>query len=152
MSTAQNETDIGPDEPDTDTRGAQYLNTDNDRSISGSRGVEPPTSIVEILEDVRQEEQGEEDRTFRKKFSGAYGNILNQEEEESSKVINGDVLASPGKERPSSADGSLSIPDDTPSIQVYTHASSISYSRVLTQIELNTFIVSEISSLIRPWT
>ena len=120
MSTVQNETDIGPDEFETDTEGARILKLSTDRSIGGSKDVEPPPSIVEILQDVRKDEQGEEVKTFSRKFSDAYGNILDQEEEESSKATNGDVLASPGKERPSSADGSLSNPDDTPSIQVYT--------------------------------
>ncbi|MCJ1395102.1 Vacuolar protein sorting-associated protein 8 [Xylographa bjoerkii] len=118
MSTVQNETDIGPDESDTETDSAQYLKRDNGRSTGGSRDAESQApSIVEILEDVRQEEQGEGDKLYNGEFSGVYGNILDEEEVASSSVINGDVLASPGKEKPSSADGSLSNPDDTPSIQ-----------------------------------
>ncbi|MCJ1415534.1 Vacuolar protein sorting-associated protein 8 [Xylographa parallela] len=127
MSTVQNETDIGPDEFETDTEGARILKLSTERSIGGSKDVEPPPSIVEILQDVRKDEQGEEVKTFSRKFSDAYGNILDQEEEESSKATNGDVLASPGKERPSSADGSLSNPDDTPSIQNSLLSSSGKY-------------------------
>ena len=149
MSTVENETDIGPNESDTDTEGTQYLKTDNDRPTEGSTDGDLPPSIVGILEDVRHEEQGEEDRTFSSRFSTAYGNTLDQEEQESSDVINGDVLASPGKERPSSADGSFSIPDDTPSVQVHTPASKF-LLRDTDQIELNTLIDREISSHIRP--
>ncbi|MCJ1284957.1 Vacuolar protein sorting-associated protein 8 [Xylographa opegraphella] len=131
MSTVQNETDTGPDESDTDTEVAQDLKTDNDRSIGRSRDVEPPANIVQISEDVRQEVRGDENQTFSGKHSGAGGNIQDQEEEEeSSGIVNGDVLASPGKERPSSADGSLSNPDDTPSIQNSLLSSEVNYPRL----------------------
>ena len=118
MSTVQDETDTGPDKSDVETESAQYGKNNNNTSTGDLRDAEQSLSIAELLEDVRQQKQREGDFRSNGKSTRTYGDTLDEDEEESSSVVNGKVLDSPGKERPSSADGSLSTPDDTPSIQV----------------------------------
>ena len=120
MSTVQDEADTG--------LGKANLGPTNDEEPiveavdqTGRRnGTGQPSSIVEILQVVRQDET-EDEHTDRNGGSfGSYGKLVREDGEEEERSIQNhkEVLTSPARDRPSSADGSLSTPDDTPSIQV----------------------------------
>lgn len=120
MSTVQDEADIGLAEPDPQST------TDGDPTVayvqqSESRnGAEEPSRVMAALQSVRETDPEEEHIDQNGGSFGSYGRIIREGEveDEASIQIAEEVLASPARERPSSADGSLSTPDDTPSVQV----------------------------------
>lgn len=121
MSTVQDEADIGLGKAETEpTNDEGPAVVEDVERIKSRNGTEQPSTIVEILQIVRQDEAEEEDSGQNGASFGSYGRLVPEdgEEEEASIRNNEEVLASPARERPSSADGSLSTPDDTPSIQV----------------------------------
>ena len=118
MSTVQDEADAGPGNPiyksDSDESSSQG-NTRPDKLLDNT--IEP-IGIVDILKSVREVEQQRDHAEIQKDLNGADGNSAQQEDEEGSDYFQHEGLGRQTTRRPSSADGSLSTPDDTPSIQV----------------------------------
>ncbi len=93
-----------------------------------------------------ENEQTQEEELLTPRLSKSNG----FEEEDDSLASNNDVeefgplqTSSPGPERPSSADGSLSIPDDTPSLQVRPmRVESRPSDRILTALGLYRIFLS----------
>jgi hypothetical protein len=116
MSTVPDEADRGPEETksefDSDIESVQKSSARD----GGDGGAEEPPKISDILEEVRHE--AEEDNAVRPngRVFGGYKQIGQDKAEQDGK--DKEMPATPVRERPSSADGSLSTPDDTPSIQV----------------------------------
>ncbi|MCJ1478772.1 Vacuolar protein sorting-associated protein 8 [Lambiella insularis] len=131
MSTAQDETEIGPEDTDPEqdivvpSLHGKRIHADNVES-----GMQP-AGIAEILERVRGEDQENGDDIHRPKLSAPYKNIDIGKDEHDTDTLNGDILASPVGQKPSSADGSLSTPDDTPSNQNSLLSSPGRYPRSL---------------------
>lgn len=121
MSNVQHETDTGPEDSDSerdDVLQAQRTQTDS------SEDAVQASSIVEILEDVRRENLQNRDDSHNGRTSGSYRSARSPEDEYDIDELNGEVLASPAGQKPSSADSSLSTQDDTPSVQVCTLGST----------------------------
>jgi len=119
MSTVQYEADIGLTEPDPQSISDADATLANGEQSKSRDGAEQPSSIVAVLQSVRENDPEEEHIDQNGGSFGSYGRIVRDGEGEEASLQNTEeVLASPAGERPSSADGSLSTPDDTPSIQV----------------------------------
>ncbi|MCJ1249043.1 Vacuolar protein sorting-associated protein 8 [Trapelia coarctata] len=119
MSTVPDEADIGLGKANPEPTNDEGPTVEDVDQTESRNGAEQPSTIVEILQSVRQEDLEEEHTDQNGGSFGSYGRVVREdgEEEEPSIENNEEVLASPARERPSSADGSLSTPDDTPSIQ-----------------------------------
>ena len=110
MSSAQDEADNGhadltEDEKDEEEGKNENVEEDNDEIASFGELQEPG------------EHEDEEESLIRNgaTLRNSGSQVIDTREEGSE---NSDLPSRPALERPSSADGSLSIPDDTPSIQV----------------------------------
>ena len=114
MSTAHDETDTGPEEHASvfDQDEVAQLGTQDDSNL--------PTTTIEALRGVCSEGHDEADLLANGKIFGSDSNSSAQEDETASqtdKLVADSAL----RERLSSADGSPSIPDDSPSVQVRLH-------------------------------
>lgn len=151
MSTVQDEADIGLGEPDTEPSNDEHSTAEDAARPRSRNGTQLPSSIVEVLRSVRQDDLKEEQISQNGASFGSYGRLVHEDEEDETSIQNKeDVLASPAKERPSSADGSLSTPDDTPSIQVES-VSTRCLRRPLSRAELDNLFARE-APLFRTWT
>ena len=115
MSAVQDEAEDGPD-----------LRNDEDTQVEKSLDVSGQESDEDENQTSKENGAQEEDRvtTEDEDHRQSFGELQNVESEKSSLV---EGLRSE-KGRPSSADESLSIPDDTPSIQVSAHLSRATIS------------------------
>lgn len=106
MSTAKDEAEIGRTEPPSDEEdgGERLEEEDQDEPLKRLSGLAP----VGV--------EGRDDDEYS--LSAESGGPRVRNNHRSSLLKKHDLESSPGRGRPSSADGSLSIPDDTPSIQV----------------------------------
>lgn len=116
MSSVQDETETGLKEDVEDAR-SEHASRVLEKSLEkGDSGTSPVPSIAEIPGDVAHGNSFADSQAGNQTSPG--GELKPQKDEED--AIYEDSGPVPGKanEKPSSADGSLSTPDDTPSIQV----------------------------------
>lgn len=116
MSTVQDETEIGL-EADIEDVGSEHESQSLEKSLeNGDNAATLVPSNAEALQDVAHGDSFAD----RQAVDGTSyeGHLSYQREEE--EVLNEDLepVLDTANEKPSSADGSLSTPDDTPSIQV----------------------------------
>ena len=144
MSTVQDGADIGLAEPDPQSITDGDSTVANVQQSESRNGAEQPSSIVAALQSVRETDPEEEHINQNGGSFGSYGRIIREGEEEDEASIQNaeEVLVSPARERPSSADGSLSTPDDTPSVQVGSE-SMLCLRRPLSSTELGNFFARE---------
>lgn len=113
MSTVQGTADFGPEESASDQGSDSTLDTSARYNIQNGAAARP-----QIILDQRAV-QGEDEESFlRINGSRASHDQGNADNEDGGSVADIDSLVSPAREKLSSADGSVSTPDDTPSIQV----------------------------------
>ena len=114
MSTAQSKTDEGPEEIISESEDLSDGDGVHHKSRTGAKEHEEDvTTLPEVQIDGLE---GQRARTNGDLFEG-YENAKKSDE---ATFDNGaDLLNSLEERRPSSADGSLSTPDDTPSLQVF---------------------------------
>lgn len=108
MSTAKDEAEIGRTKPqrDEENRSERPEEEEDDED-------EPPRNLSRLAPVEFEDRDGDENslsaESVRSRAQNGHGSTL---------LKNYNSKSSPDSGRPSSADGSLSIPDDTPSIQV----------------------------------
>ncbi len=97
-----------PDSEEVSDSGGQEQNVDQAEGIS--------FSVAGILREESERQKVEGDSKSNGKVFSGYHTI----EQRPDQIADGDseLVIRPGDERPSSADGSLSTPDDTPSLKV----------------------------------
>ena len=120
MSTVQDEADAGPIDLKSEVESDSSSNGANSGQDGELFDPDPSSRIVEILQEARQDKSEEEDLRSNDGVFQGYGRF-NQDE-----APRDDIRATspnPTQGQPSSADGSLSTPDDTPSVQVSSHIS-----------------------------
>lgn len=115
MSSAQEEADDGPVYENIEEELNDTPKTQTSNSIFGYDHKTLPRRPREA-HDKGSEDVEEEEDSFIINGHTSLGDDTNLGSEQSEDRVARDPI--PGAERPSSADGSLSIPDDTPSIQV----------------------------------
>ncbi|KAL9118093.1 MAG: hypothetical protein Q9187_005365 [Circinaria calcarea] len=118
MSTVQDEAEAGPVETLSETENSSFqiqeANINNYGPIEFGTDAERHSSLGwEEAGDEEREEVGKSSRHGKK--AEDYANSIKSDE--SSIEASGGTVASKAQEKPSSADGSLSTPDDTPSVQ-----------------------------------
>ena len=118
MSTVQDEADAGPGNPISDSESDEPSPEGKNQPDKPLDINTEPIRIVDILKSVREEEQKKDHAEIQEGLNGADGNSAQHEDEEGFDYFKHEGLGRQTKGRPSSADGSLSTPDDTPSIQV----------------------------------
>lgn len=119
MSTVQDEAETGPEETSSETENDSiHIQETNINEY----GLIEPATAAERQRSLGWEEAGDEEREGVEespqhgKKAEDYENSIKSGE--SSTEAGGETVASKAQEKPSSADGSLSTPDDTPSVQV----------------------------------
>ena len=117
MSTVHDVADTGPVDPESEPESVATLGRENGTLHESADSRTKPSSIVELLQTVRKEELEQVNPENNRKTSKQDTDVTNEEEEASFETERQDLL-SPVRLGPSSADGSLSTPDDTPSVQV----------------------------------
>ena len=118
MSTVQDEADAGPGNPISDSGSDKPSTQGSIRQDKLPNTTTGPIRIVDILKSVREGERKKDHAEIQEGLNGADESSAQQEDEEGSDYFQHEGLGCQTKGRPSSADGSMSTPDDTPSIQV----------------------------------
>ena len=116
MSSAQEEADVGPVYENNEEELDDTPSTQKSKSNFPHDHKTLPRRPRETHDEGSEEEEEEDDSPNANGHTSVDDDIQLGNEQSEDRVIVRDP--SPGIERPSSADGSLSIPDDTPSIQV----------------------------------
>lgn len=107
MSSVQDEAENGH---------AELIDDEKNEEAGNNEGIEPEDNETASFGPLQEPgELEDEEENFTR--NGAGGNFARAQEADSEIP---DLPSHQALERPSSADGSLSIPDDTPSIQVHT--------------------------------
>lgn len=109
MSTVQDEAEVGRVQSTSDERIEADRGLENDESRSVG---EFPVQTLERPDEEEEEEKKD------KRLNAAGSSLRRYARHDRDTQEDSSLASSPVLGRPSSADGSLSIPDDTPSIQV----------------------------------
>lgn len=114
MSTVQDEAEVGRVQSTNDEESEADGGPENDenRPVGGIP--------IRTLQRPYKEEKGEEEEQEDTSLNAAGTSFRSYERHDLDMQGDSSLASSPALGRPSSADGSLSIPDDTPSIQVAT--------------------------------
>ena len=116
MSTVQDETEIGLEE-DIEDANSEHETPSLETSLeNGDRATGPVSSIAEIPGEVAHGNSFADSLAVN--GTDDEGTIKYQQDEEDALDEDSGPVFGTANEKPSSADGSLSTPDDTPSIQV----------------------------------
>lgn len=120
MSADYDEEDLGPGVTVSDHDSESASTIGSQVAFNSARGINGSSSRAsQLLHEVQHNEAEGETANPNGNVLGRYRKTrYEEEEEEEGSIAFGEGLASPTGEGLSSADGSISIPDDTPSIPV----------------------------------
>ena len=132
MSAVQDEAEAGHTDPIFESKASPLFDESSDDDFDG---LQPPSRVTDSIKEARGINGEEQDPISNGRTVRGYAK---QEQDEAFLGERGKAAPSPVQERPSSADGSLSTPDDTPSLQVtMLHLHNLP---CLTDLEFGSFI------------
>ena len=114
MSTVEDEADLGPEENTSDDGSDSTIQSNVQHEHE--EDIYAESRIPQILQEAREGENEGIHESSRARAKPGHNTVKSISEDESENGL--EVLPNLTGERLSSADGSVSMPDDTPSIQV----------------------------------